>query len=75
VQQQQQAALQDVAPSTVALLSSLCDRHRMAVTSAIMATSPFSLPGSVLFVGLLGDLSAWQHPSRAMYGAQHSSRL
>jgi hypothetical protein len=44
-QQQQQVALQDVPPSTVALLSSLCDRHRVAVTSAIMATAPFSLPG------------------------------
>lgn len=44
-QQQQQQLLQDVPASTVALLASLCDRHRMAVSSLMMATAPFSLPG------------------------------
>lgn len=44
---QQQQQQQDVGASTVALLSSMCERHRMAVTSLIMATAPFSLPGEL----------------------------
>jgi len=46
-QQQQRGQLyHDVAAaSTVALLASLCDGHRMAVTSLLMATAPCSLPG------------------------------
>lgn len=43
--QQQQQQGKDVPASSVALLASLCDRHRMAVTSLMMATAPFSLPG------------------------------
>lgn len=44
-QQSKQQQQQGVPASTVALLASLCDRHRMAVTSLMMATAPFSLPG------------------------------
>lgn len=50
-QQQQQQRAWAVTPSgsvpasTVALLASLCHRHRTAVSSIMMATAPFSLPG------------------------------
>jgi hypothetical protein len=56
-QQQQQQLLQDVPASTVALLASLCDRHRMAVSSLMMATAPFTLPGECSAVQLLRHLS------------------
>lgn len=43
--QQQQQPLCAVPAGLLALLASLCDRHRMAVTSLLMTTAPLSLPG------------------------------
>jgi hypothetical protein len=43
-----------VPASTVALLASMCDRHRMAVTSLILATAPFSLPGEFVLPATQG---------------------
>jgi hypothetical protein len=56
--QKQQQLTQDVPASTVALLASLCDRHRMAVSSLMMATAPFTLPGECSAIQLPRHVSA-----------------